>query len=386
MERGQEESHMLEHQKLVHKEGAHPSFQFKVIKNCKSSLERQVKEAVRIQLRGNVLNKKETYNRCKLTRMVLDNEWEQQVWEEAWKEGGEQEEELDREILCESKKSKRAAAQGKQRKKRKLDDEEGMVWGEQLSPEEQEQHEFLRSREQDKAAQRQGKIKVMTGVEWLCYQLVREQAGLAVELAGAGAIPELWEEWREQEVPVEQGRERKTMKEPEQLHRMLDQLDRKEQKKAKAKKSKPTSSRHKVPQNQKLMTTFITRSSRERDSRSSREESCWNDIVVEEEQCEREFRLWRKHKLGLQWRAAKSDKSSNLGGRVSTIVDQLQCQAKFKVNIKSKGILTPSKKRQFQFQAVLTKFDSNLEKVVLDQGLNLDNICDGSPAKRRKVT
>ena len=108
--------------------------------------------------------------------------------------------------------------------------------------------------------------------------------------------------------------------------------------------------------------------------------------MVEEEQCEKEFRLWRKHKLGLQWRAAKSDKSSNLGGRVSTIVDQLQCQAKFRVNTKSKGILTPSKKRQFQFQAVLTKFDSNLEKVVLDQGLNLDNICDGSPAKRRKVT
>ena len=377
MERGQEESHMLEHQKLVHKEGAPPSFQFKVIKNCKSSLERQVKEAVRIQLRGNVLNKKGTYNRCKLTRMVLDNEWEQQVWEEAWKEGGEQEEELDRETLCESKKSKRTAAQGNQRKKRKLVDEEGKVWGEQLSPEEQEQQEFLRSKEQDKAAQRQGKIKVLTGVEWLCYQLVREQAEMAVELAGAGAIPELWEEWREQEVTMEQVREKRTKKGP-------DQQDRKEQKKSKAKKVKPTP---KCPQNQQLMTKFITRSSRERDSRSSREEISWNDSVVEEEQCEKEFRLWRKEKLGLQWRAAKRDKSSVVGGRVSTIVDKLQYQAEFKVNVKSKGmLLTPSKKRQFQFQAVRTKFDSNLEKVMPDQGLNLDNFCDGSPAKRRKVT
>ena len=209
---------------------------------------------------------------------------------------------------------------------------------------------------------------------------------MAVELAGAGAIPELWEEWREQEVPVEQGIERKTMKEPEQLHRMLDQMDRKEQRKTKSKKAKPTSNCRKVPQNQQLMTDFITRSSRERDSRSSREESSWSDSVVEEEQCEKEFRLWRKEKLRLQWRAAKSDKSNILGGRVSNIVDKLQCQANFKVNIKSKGILTPSKKRQFQFQAVRTKFDSNLERVVPDQGLNLDNICDGSPAKRRKVT
>ena len=36
-------------------------------------------------MRGLVLNKKGTYNRCKLIRLVVDTEWEEQVWRESWK-------------------------------------------------------------------------------------------------------------------------------------------------------------------------------------------------------------------------------------------------------------------------------------------------------------
>ena len=54
------------------------------MKRCKTALERQVREAVRIEMRGNVLNKRGMFNRCKLTRMVVDTEWDKQVWEEAW--------------------------------------------------------------------------------------------------------------------------------------------------------------------------------------------------------------------------------------------------------------------------------------------------------------
>ena len=43
-----------------------------MVKRCKTALERQVREAVRIELKGNVLNKKGIFNRCKLTRMVID--------------------------------------------------------------------------------------------------------------------------------------------------------------------------------------------------------------------------------------------------------------------------------------------------------------------------
>ena len=87
-----EESHMIEHEEGVHRGEDGPEFPFKVIKKCKTSLERQVREAVRIQLRGNVLNKKGTYNRCKLTRMVVDEEWDKKVWEEAWEPQPDKEE------------------------------------------------------------------------------------------------------------------------------------------------------------------------------------------------------------------------------------------------------------------------------------------------------
>ena len=43
-----------------------------------------MRKAVRIQMRGVVLNKKGTYNRCKLTRLVVDRDWEDQVWKEFW--------------------------------------------------------------------------------------------------------------------------------------------------------------------------------------------------------------------------------------------------------------------------------------------------------------
>ena len=35
-------------------------------------------------MRGNVLNIQGTYNRCKLTRLVVDEEWEQKVWKDSW--------------------------------------------------------------------------------------------------------------------------------------------------------------------------------------------------------------------------------------------------------------------------------------------------------------
>ena len=83
-ESGKEESHMLEHQVASHNGEGPPRFNFKVVKSCKTSLERQVREAVRIHMRGDVLNKKGMYNRCKLTRLVVDQEWENKVWKDAW--------------------------------------------------------------------------------------------------------------------------------------------------------------------------------------------------------------------------------------------------------------------------------------------------------------
>jgi hypothetical protein len=55
------------------------------VKKCKISLERQVRESVSIDMRGNVLNNKGVYNynMCRLTKLVVDQEGEQKVWEES---------------------------------------------------------------------------------------------------------------------------------------------------------------------------------------------------------------------------------------------------------------------------------------------------------------
>ena len=59
-------------------------FKFILVKKCKSSLERQLREAVWIQMRRNVLNKMGVYNRYKLTRLILDSELDEKVWKKSW--------------------------------------------------------------------------------------------------------------------------------------------------------------------------------------------------------------------------------------------------------------------------------------------------------------
>ena len=74
--RGEEESHMVRHQALVH-EGVPPVFLFKVISSHKTALSRQIKEAVRIRRRGGggrILNSKSEYNRCQIPRLVVETE------------------------------------------------------------------------------------------------------------------------------------------------------------------------------------------------------------------------------------------------------------------------------------------------------------------------
>ena len=90
---------------------------FKVIKKCKSSLERQVQEAVRIQMRGNVLNKQGLYNRCKLTRLVVDEEWDKKVWKDSW---APRVIEIDEECIRagEEKGRKRGSDKGSQKRRR----------------------------------------------------------------------------------------------------------------------------------------------------------------------------------------------------------------------------------------------------------------------------
>ena len=82
---------------------------------------------MRIQMRGNVLNKQGTYNRCKLTRLVVDEEWEQRVWKESWEPRLVK---VDEEgIQAEGSKSRRRGEENDNKKRRKMDSEGTIAWG-----------------------------------------------------------------------------------------------------------------------------------------------------------------------------------------------------------------------------------------------------------------
>jgi hypothetical protein len=64
---------------MVHHKGqGAPDFKIRIIKYCKDALSRQVGEAVRISYRGQPLNSKSVYNRSWLSRLVLEEENEEE--------------------------------------------------------------------------------------------------------------------------------------------------------------------------------------------------------------------------------------------------------------------------------------------------------------------
>ena len=65
---------MLKHWQNSHGGLGVPEFKFKIVKFCRTALERQVGEATRITLRANTLNSKAGYNRSGVTRLTLKPE------------------------------------------------------------------------------------------------------------------------------------------------------------------------------------------------------------------------------------------------------------------------------------------------------------------------
>ena len=73
-----EDSHILKHWLSSHPEESEPpNFRIEVVGSFQDALTRQVAEAVRIELRGeNVLNSRSEYTRCRIPRLVIDqDEW-----------------------------------------------------------------------------------------------------------------------------------------------------------------------------------------------------------------------------------------------------------------------------------------------------------------------
>ena len=67
------------------------------------------------------MNKRGMYNRCKLTRLVVDCEWEERMWKEAW---APRVVTIDEECVGESMTNKRKEGVSGSKKRLKLDQKE----------------------------------------------------------------------------------------------------------------------------------------------------------------------------------------------------------------------------------------------------------------------
>ena len=183
-------------------------------------------------MRGNVLNKKVLYNRCKLTRLVVDQEWEDKIWKESWTVEDTVVEDV---WMSQANKGKRKGESSRPGKKLKRE-EEGVAWGESVSERGEERDNFLytpvvAAREGSKL--KQSKLVPLRGVEWFCMQIIREVTSTVIEQAGLWEGVSEWEEWEDDKVePVQDTRDEK------ELWKVLDELDKLEAKTNKAKKKK----------------------------------------------------------------------------------------------------------------------------------------------------
>ena len=149
-----EDSHMLKHWATSHPEEEKPRFHQYVVGKYSSCLDRQIGEAVRIQLRANTLNSMGVYNRCKLTRLVVDTQWDQKTFKANWEKGSkaekaeglqeEGEEVLEKECETQKRSEKRHLEKENTRKnKRRKVGGDAIEWGKEVRTEDRAKVEFL---------------------------------------------------------------------------------------------------------------------------------------------------------------------------------------------------------------------------------------------------
>ena len=144
-------------------------------------------------MRGNILNKKGMFNRCKLTRMVVDSEWEKEVWEEAWEPRPDNE--VDENTLRATSKSKSRQEESSIEAKRARKEEGGSSWGKELTEEDSNRAEFLQGESSQPSGKIQIKVKVFTGLEWMMREILKEVAHAVIDMSTLTEGADLWEEW-----------------------------------------------------------------------------------------------------------------------------------------------------------------------------------------------
>ena len=168
-----------------------------MIRSFKSALDRQIAVAIRIEMRGSILNRRGEFNRCSLTRLGVDQKWEDERWSKSLKTITNMDKEDDPNFgLVEQWDGKRPGeiCEPKGAKKRKMESGE-RVWGEQVDHLQELRDDFLRSKTEEKPKPRQSTLPVLKGSEWMAYSLVKEMAWEAVGMSICMKDVANWEEW-----------------------------------------------------------------------------------------------------------------------------------------------------------------------------------------------
>ena len=77
-----DKSHILKHHQIAHGGVGEPCFIMRTVSFYRTALARQVGEAVRIRRRGgagSILNSKSEYDRCRIPRLVIEQEDEEEI-------------------------------------------------------------------------------------------------------------------------------------------------------------------------------------------------------------------------------------------------------------------------------------------------------------------
>ena len=164
--------------------------------------------------------------------MVIDEEWEKKVWEEAWEQRGEEDE--IGETLTETTKSKRKESEEGSRKRAKMDSAEGLEWGEYREDPGVARSSFMtEGEERQPGVASQSKLKFISGLEWCMREILKEVANLSVEVSMASKAATEWDVWDGEEVAEEPAklnptvaRKQKLSRKELYLWRRLDEIDK----------------------------------------------------------------------------------------------------------------------------------------------------------------
>ena len=159
---------------------------------------------------SSVLNSVGVFNRSKLTKLVVDHEWDKKVWEESREMRNRQDlikKSLGQDCMSSiegaltnkpgQKRSRESDALAVKSKKRKLDGDEGASWGEELISRELAREEFLYNQEKkiiETGKLSQMKLIPLTGMSLISTIIIHELVRAAVTISHNSRDTEEYEE------------------------------------------------------------------------------------------------------------------------------------------------------------------------------------------------